>query len=481
MQTKTNGSYNKYRTLLLPKPMVDLLMVSSNISPLETLNQTEISIGLSVINDILTKSNIYKENEGYPFHVIPMYSKYLQVKYGNDYSKYIHWLVNQSVIWNDLPFEGYSSHYYLHSIDTCDSLILHKLSQSDMSLIDILNTYCLKSNIQITLQTIDIKRNITNQKNRIYTDWYKIKIPIDSKNKRYLTKDYEEDSVFINNAPKHIKQMGSYYRKNLDIDEISALEHANDKYATELSLAKTLDEESKAFRRYSSRILSINSIKNGRTNKSLRFKRNHTNNRLDTNLTNMARDLRCFIVGYENMAYIDLSNSQPVLFNKILQTYRKDASNIVKMELDKYLKITASGKWYEELMRVYNLKYGDGEELTFDDARDLCKKVWMLIAYSKNNQQQKLKRVFAMEYPFVYNVIKSIKKNNYAQFAITLQKIESNVFIDIICKQLVAEGIMTYTMHDALLVPKHSIERTKQIMLEKIKDIIGVYPTVEIE
>jgi len=480
MKKAKGKTYTKYRTLQLPKEMVDLLLITSHITPLESYPNS-IEIGFTVINDILSKSQMFSKDEEYPSHVIPMSSNYLKVKYGNDYSSYIKWLVNHSVIWNDLPYEGHSSHYYLHSIEICNNLIFSKLELTDKQLSDIIHTYCLQSNTQITPVTHDIKGISDVQKNRIYTNWYKIKIPITTKNKRYLTKDYEKDSIFINNAPKHIKLMGAHYRKEIDIDDVGATQHTNNRLANELSLATDIDDENKAYKRYSSRISSINALKNGRLNKTLRFNRNSTNKRLDTNLTNMASDLRPFIIDFRNMAYLDLSNSQPVLFNIILRPYRDNASDRVLKELDRYLQVTTSGSWYEELMRVFDVKYGPGEKITFEEARKLCKNIWMLLAYSQNNELRNLKKVFAVEYPFVSSVIKSIKKSNYNQFAISLQLIESDVFIDKICKQLVAENIIQYTMHDGLLVPKESMDRTKEIMMESLKHIIGVYPKIKVE
>jgi hypothetical protein len=480
MKKAESKTYTKYRTFHLPKEMVDLLFITSHITPLESYPNS-IEIGLTVINDIISKSHIFNKDEDFTSHVIPMYSKYLQLKYGNDYSSYINWMVNNSVIWNDLPYEGYSSHYYLHSITDYNNLISNKLKLTNKKLEDIIIGYCLQSNTQITPITSVIKGVNDVQKNRIYTNWYKIKIPINSKNKRYLIKDYEKDSIFINNAPKHIKLMGAHYRKHIDIDDVGATEHANNRLANELSLATNIDDENKAYKRYSSRMASITAIKKGRLNKTLRFNRNNTNRRLDTNLTNMASDLRPFIIGYQSMAYLDLSNSQPVLFNNILQTYRKNASSKVLAELDRYLEVTTSGKWYEELIRVYDVKYGPDENLTFEEARNVCKKVWMLLAYSNNNEQRNLKKVFAVAYPFISSVIKSIKKSNYNQFAISLQLVESKVFIDKICKQLVNEGIIPYTMHDGLLVPKESLDRTKEVMLENLKEFIGVYPIIKVE
>ena len=470
MQKKTAQStkYKKYRTLYLPKPQVDLLLVTSHISPLNPENSNIVFVGLAVINDCLSKSNIYRENDDYPFHVIPMYSKYLQTKYGNDYKNYIQWLVNHSVIWNDKPFEGYSSHYYLHSNDTCYKLLESKLSLSDCNLSELIDTYCLKYNIEITLESIDINGIQENQKSRIYSEWYRIKLPINKSNKRYLTKDYESDSTFINNAPKHIKLMGSHYRKNLDIDENAAIMNTSERYAFELTQTTSTDEEIKAYKRYSSRIASIHAIKNGRTNKSLRFHRNSTNNRLDTNLTNMASDLRPHIIGFENMAYLDLVNSQPVLFNVLLRKYHKGASGSQRKELDVYLEWTSKGKWYEKLVNIYNV------------TRDEAKTIWMEIAYSRNSSYEHRKRKFKAKFPFISSIIQNLKKDNHANFSIELQKIESKVFIDMICKDLVEEGIIPYTMHDGLLVPKDETERTLEIMLENLKKVIGVYPTIKV-
>ncbi len=186
MKKANSKTYTKYRTLNLPKEMVDLLLITSHTTPLDS-HPNSIEIGLSIINDILSKSNIYKKNDNYPNHVIPMYSKYLQLKYGNDYSFYINWIVNNGVIWNDIPYEGYSSHYYLHSIESCNNLIISKLKLSDRKIDEIVHTYCLQSNTQITPVTYDIKGISDIQKNRIYTNWYKIKIPITTKNKRHLT------------------------------------------------------------------------------------------------------------------------------------------------------------------------------------------------------------------------------------------------------------------------------------------------------
>lgn len=496
--------YKKFRSLLLPKEMVDLLFLSAHNTPLanstaslddinkllgseslaeeqgnvlledtiKSLNvnkESEIIIGLAVMNDILSKSNQNRDNDNYNLHYNPMDSRYLKVKYGNDYKKYIHWLIINNIIWRDYYYKGRTTYYYLQSNDAYVAKAESLCRDSSVSLEDIMITYCLQESIEIISVSTDIKGLDSIRKNRIYNSWYKIKIPITKTNMKYLTRDYEVDSVYINNAPTHIKKMGSYYRKNLKIDLDGAMNHATVRYMLELDKASTPKAESSAFNRYSSRVSSINSIHNGRINKSLRFKRNGTNNRLDTNLTNMASDLRPFIIGYDKMAYLDLSNSQPVLFNILLHSYKKDASAELKIEIDRYFKITTSGQWYEWLQGLYNLP------------RDECKKIWMYIAYSKNESSIHIKNKFKKVFPLINSIIEDVKKEKHADLAVTLQKIESEIFIDDICKALVSLNIIPYTMHDGLLVSTEHQDKTFEIMSSILNEKIGAVPNIKIE
>ncbi|VXB47363.1 conserved hypothetical protein [Flavobacterium sp. 9R] len=464
--------YTKYRSFLLPKEIVEVLFLTAHHIPLQDNKQSEIIVGLSIINDILSKSNQKHNSEDYPYHFNPMYSKYLQLKYGNYYNTYIEWLIIHNIIWKDFYYGGKSTYFYFQSNENYLSKINFLCKENEIpveSIGEIIDTYCLRDSIKISLISHAIKEINYIQKNRIFNKWYRIKVPITKTNKKFLTKDYEQDSTYINNAPKHIKKMGSHYRKGLKIQYEEAIEHSENRYLKELSEAKNSKEEVSAFKRYSSRISSINAIHNGSLNKTLRFKRNDTNKRLDTNLTNMASDLRPFIVGYENMSYLDLSNSQPVLFNILLQSYRKNASEALLNEIDNYFIITTSGKWYEWLQGLYGLN------------RNECKEIWMKIAYSKNHHNPEVKQIFKKGFPLIYGIIEEIKKEKHEDFAVELQKIESKIFIDEICKELVNHGIIPYTMHDGLLVPKEHKEKTLEIMQTILKEKLGVIPLIKVE
>jgi hypothetical protein len=464
--------YKKFRSFLLPKEIVDLLFLSAHVTPLLDNKESEIIIGLAVINDILSKSNQKRKNENYPFHFNPMASIYLQLKYGNDYKDYLQWLVIRNIVWSDKYHKGKATSYYLHAINAYVEFNTRLLKENEIKpeeIKEVLDTYCIRDNIEIILETHAVNGIEGVQKNGVYNKWYRIKVLITKTNRKFLTRDYEDDATFINNAPTYIKKMGSYYKKHLKIDYDAAMNHSINRYNMELEESKTDKEKVSAHKRYSSRVSSINSLYNGSLNKSLRFNRNDTNKRLDTNLTNMASDLRKFILGVENMSYLDLSNSQPVLFNIILKSYLDTVSDELKKEIRWYSEITLSGQWYECLQKLYNL------------SRDECKQIWMQIAYSENDHYLQVKKVFKAGFPEIYSLIEKIKQVNYEQFAIELQLIESKIFIDEICRELVNQNIIPYTMHDGLLVPIEHEQKTLDIMSSILKSHLGAVPKIKVE
>lgn len=466
MKTKPT-KYTKYRTFYLPKEIVDclFLQVYSGVCEFDF----NIEIGLSILNDIQSKGLIFNKNDNYNIIHSPLYSLLLKEKYGDSYVRHKNFMANNNIIWNDTSYVGKATYFYLFDIKQYISINKNVTTLRNLSLDNILSTYSFQHNTFISPITTINKGIENNQKNRILKGWYKIKIPISSKNKKFLTSDYVNDSKFINNTVSHVKQMGSHYRKHFKIDFDKAFNHVEQQYDNEMNMATNKEEEKAAYYRYASRLSSIFLINNGKNNKSLRFNRNPTNKRLDTNLTNMASDLRPFIIGYENMSYLDLNNSQPVLFNIILKAHYLNANSVLKNEIDLYFELTISGQWYEYLQSIYKL------------TRTECKEIWMKIAYSKNSSYKQEKYKFKQVFPEINSIIENYKVKDNADFAISLQKLESKIFIDEICKELVNNNIIPFTLHDGLLVPKENEQFTLQIMQTVLSKHLGAMPQISIE
>lgn len=241
------------------------------------------------------------------------------------------------------------------------------------------------------------------------------------------------------------------------------------------------------------------------------FKRNKTNQRIDTNLTNIKKELRQFIKG--DYIMIDLSNSQPYLLSQLIKyiiikqtnTICGDffKNNIVKTfgsnSLQRILKLlkddeklnlenlrdfdgsVIKGKLYDDFIEKYNKK-----KLTRDEVKD----IFFPIFFSKNKLGKsrngivpyaKDKAIFREVYPFVADCIEILKKNDHAKLPIFLQKLESYVFIDIIAKKLIEEGIIPFTIHDSFIVEREHEEKTLEIMKNTFIELFGNLPNFKIK
>ncbi len=85
--------------------------------------------------------------------------------------------------------------------------------------------------------------------------------------------------------------------------------------------------------------------------------------------------------------------------------------------------------------------------------------------FSKPNPENELIRQFRQLYPTIIGIINDFKdKCGYNQFAIGLQMIEAEIFIDHIWKQAKKEGINCFTRHDSLVFPINKRKEVQQII-----------------
>ena len=77
--------------------------------------------------------------------------------------------------------------------------------------------------------------------------------------------------------------------------------------------------------------------------------------------------------------------------------------------------------------------------------------------------------------------IESEKKIKHNQFAIKLQKLESSFCIDDICMELDNMGINYYTIHDAWLVNRDNVIKTRALIEKRFYTLYGVKPLIKID
>ncbi len=257
------------------------------------------------------------------------------------------------------------------------------------------------------------------------------------------------------------------------------------------------------------------------------FKRNQTNGRLDTNITNMKSELRRFIAG--DFVQIDLKNSQPfflMAFLKILANFfnthsidyellttgiplcsNLDSLDLVKSFGTQSIKEVSKIHKKHDLSKIMNYWSADFNKFSqwvtdgilYDKfvkeygngiTRTEVKKTMFAVLFSQNEYYQgynrivpyeKEKKVFASVFPTVAQVVELLKTKEHNQLAIWLQKMESYTFIDCITKELFESGITPITIHDSVLVSPQQKDKALTIIENVFSREFGIIPPFSIE
>ncbi len=251
------------------------------------------------------------------------------------------------------------------------------------------------------------------------------------------------------------------------------------------------------------------------------FKRNKTNKRLDTNLTNLKSELKQFIKG--DFIQIDLKSSQPfflITILKLIEQYtnyntqgihsplclhfkkldtcftidnqfvkrvsktRKNDSfcnitNCWTVDLQKFYEWVISGNLYENFAAEYKKLTGETIQ------RKEVKTIFFTVLFSDNSNNftsiKKHKNIFKKVFPTVADIIAELKGKKHQQLAILLQSLESFVFIDCICKELVNANIIPLTIHDCVLIKEHQYKDALCIIESVFECLFGFIPCLSIK
>jgi hypothetical protein len=314
-----------------------------------------------------------------------------------------------------------------------------------------------------------------------FSDEYVSKlISVDIKKKTISGRIIKNKNERNNLVNEDLKLYRDYYLSTFKIDYEKSLEYLNNWFNISISLLTPsyevtfLDKEwIKLVNQYNHIFISINAINDG----DLYFRKNTTNGRIDTNLTSLKSEYKKFIVSDKDLYQIDIINSQPFILylylNSLLREVKLNQNE--KKELDMYGDWTSSGLFYEMFERTYFNK--TGKTLT----RKEIKYIMFCIFYSKNGSYKKEKDIFKSILPKIMKWIEDEKQTKHNEFAIKLQKIESKICIDKICKELDKQEIQYYTIHDAWLVDKSDINKLTKIVYSMFYKYLNRRPELKIE
>lgn len=251
--------------------------------------------------------------------------------------------------------------------------------------------------------------------------------------------------------------------------------------------------------------------------------------RFHSNLTNM-RSIARNAVTYngQNLISIDIRNSQPylstILFNPSFWKKRKNieeskeeeskrgenkiniyASNNYNLNIkqlsfnymnsyimlgdilesidsrgfNEYIKLVINGKIYEYMEKQYTTKLGE----TFSSRKEI-KTVIFQVLFTDNRfigqDDAKPKKLFKELFPEVYEVFKRIKSKDKTLLPRLLQRIESYLIIEVICKRISEEypNVPIFTIHDSISTTEEYVDIVNNIMTEELSKAIGHPPTL---
>ena len=217
-----------------------------------------------------------------------------------------------------------------------------------------------------------------------------------------------------------------------------------------------LDEYDFILRKRQSVLQAYQDAINKLADKKFYGKRNSTNNRLDTNITNMAKVLTNEICKKNKLVQFDLCNSQFAILSDLLE------DKLSTEDFNNFKNHSYNGTLYEYIMEKLSL-----------NSRTEAKKMMFELMFSKEDYQSDLKTKLKKLFPSVVEIVDNYKKENgYNTFSVMLQKRESEIFIDGLWKQIKSKKIFCTPKHDCLIVKEKDVSKVEEIIknyFDKIK------------
>jgi hypothetical protein len=406
---------------------------------------------------------------------VPLYSKILQ-SINHDYKDYIRYLIYRG-IWDCQKYTEGRSNAYRYT---------QKYASSRLVPYDITNRKAEAKALKAK------ENNLPAKYKHLAKHFDGLKIDVEA-----ATKYVEEYTDFIKENPQ-------YKKKKKKITTASGIKY--DKYVT-----KRINPISF----YGSSLFAIHSI----DSKDFSLHVDSTGSRLHTPLTNMKRELRCFITYKgEFLVAIDIKNSQPYMALKLfdpdfyerkgknqklsLSSFDTNArvycsiqslfkNNIIMLvnsllnpantDVLTFANLVSEGTFYEYFMNKVEEQFG--ETITREVAKDTMFKVFFTGNGFLHQKEAKYKKVFAKEFPSVYKLFEFIKKGNKPLLAVLLQNIESKMILDVIAARIRKENphIPLYTIHDSIVTTERYQKYVHDIMEEELTKHIGYKPSLKPE
>lgn len=313
-------------------------------------------------------------------------------------------------------------------------------------------------------------------------------------NEKILQRIYKHKQKLINEVPEGIEYEMLYENlTKLNIDYLKANDFINRNYSNDPD-------------KYNPYKISIDYIHE----KNFYFKVDNVAGRVHTNITNLPKELRQFLsYNGQSLINIDISNSQPFLFNILIQnyfetkqpktyfsfnsnsfsnfsntstsqlpTYKNISPYVVQFEdVKKYVELTSEGKFYEYVMKEGGVKKNKRAEFK--------KRLFGTVFFCNPSDRYNYKeaKLFNKLFPNVYEIIGNYKKEDYRQLAIKLQRAEAKIMINKVCRRIAEEKpeIFIATIHDSILTTEDNKNYVCDVILSEFEINFNLKPSIKID
>lgn len=192
-------------------------------------------------------------------------------------------------------------------------------------------------------------------------------------------------------------------------------------------------------------------------------------NRVHTNVTNLKSNLRKFL-SYKNkkLINVDVINSQPLFLYLLLPLYTiRCTFDLSDDDVRLYKDKVQQGKLYDFLM----------EKAGVSDRKEFKETLFREIFFGRA-----VNKWFWDLFPSIAKVLANIKKEDYRKMAWMMQRAESDLIINKICRRIMEEHPTCFitTIHDSILTTEENAGLVEIIMKQEF-DKLGLLPSIRIE
>jgi len=300
--------------------------------------------------------------------------------------------------------------------------------------------------------------------------------------------EQNKEKIARKNSKKY-PYLNKWLRK-IDINTEEALKTIETEYQNNIETGKENAIGRKIFT-----LGAVSRIKAG----EIYIKVNKTNFRLDSNVTNLPKELLKHItINGKHLIEIDITNSQPFfssgLFNptpeveQIMVQYLGEQLTMIikslhlseKEDVILYCSLVEQGNFYKHMMERFRQN-----NIPFKDRGDVKTQLF-IVFFGKSNADKynQAARLFSTEFPHVAKLFNLIKAKNNNRLAILLQRIEAYVILEKVALRISEEmpQLPFLTKHDSIMpfklsvITSGSIKRVKNIITDTISKTIGAIP-----